>query len=143
MIARADEQRNDSSDGGANYESSVFVEPKNAADILLRRTYARFSRAKVRVAAEHTIPCANSMAKSMPYVGPAPRIIAPSLETVIAVVIACALRHVRHPYAWLASGTNQVKSIEQTKATCPVTLAHPVTQLARAEYFGGASLAEK
>lgn len=38
---------------------------------------------------------------------------------------------------------HQVKSMEHTSVTCPVIFAHPVIQLASAEYFGGASFAEK
>jgi len=37
----------------------------------------------------------------------------------------------------------QVKSMEQTSVTWPVMFAQPVIQLASAEYFGGASFAEK
>jgi hypothetical protein len=48
-------------------------------------------------------------------------------RTVIAVVIICA----------------QVKSMLQTREIWPVTLAQPVTQLAKAECRGLASLAEK
>ena len=79
------------------------------------------------VAAEQTIPCETRMANSMPYVAPADSTVAPSLLTAIAVVIICA----------------QVKSIPQTRVTCPVTFAHPVIQLASGAYFTGASFAEK
>lgn len=51
-----------------------------------------FSFAKTPVAAEHTIPCVNRMARRMPYVGPFPSAILPSEPTFSAVVIICALR---------------------------------------------------
>lgn len=79
------------------------------------------------VADEHTIPCENRIANRMPNVAAEDMTTAPSVLTAIAVVIICA----------------QVKSIPQTSVTCPVMFAHPVIQLARAEYFGGANLAEK
>ena len=63
----------------------------------------------------------------MPNVAPLDMITAPSVLTAMAVVIICA----------------HVKSIPQTRVTCPVIFAQPVIQLARAEYFGGANLAEK
>ena len=39
--------------------------------------------------------------------------------------------------------THHVKSMEHTNVTWPVTFAQPVIQLAKADHFGGASLAEK
>ena len=80
----------------------------------------------------------------MPYVAPAPNTVFPLEATVIAEVIICALqRHEvdRRYKSWIF--THQVKSMEQTRVTWPVTLAHPVIQLANGPHFGGASFAEK
>jgi len=63
----------------------------------------------------------------IPNVAPVDIITAPSVATRIAVVTIRA----------------QMKSIPQTNVTCPVTFAHPVIQLARGAYFGGANFAEK
>ena len=89
-----------------------------------------------------------SIASKIPYVGPAPRLIAPSEPTYSAEVIISALS-VRMSAAlakramFCQQFTHQVKSIEHTSATCPVTFAHPVIQLAKAEYRLGANFAEK
>ena len=50
-----------------------------------------FSLAITLVAAEQTIPCVNKIARRIPYVGPEPRLMAPSDPTESAVVIIWAL----------------------------------------------------
>ena len=114
-------------------------------------TYSKFNLASTLVAAEHTTPCTNRIARRIPKVGPFPRFTEPSEPTAMAVVIICALykgikigtRIGNETSQYLDRIAHQVKSMEQTKVTCPVTLAHPVIQLASSDHCGGASLAEK
>lgn len=54
--------------------------------------YPIFKRAKMPVEAEQTTPWLKRMANRIPYVAPALMTTAPSVLTVIAVVIICALQ---------------------------------------------------